>query len=910
MNRPVAFGLRIYRMLAAAFPYEFQCAYCDELLLTTEDAIEDIWRRHGMFGLARLLLDIAIRVPLEHLAELRQDVRYGFRALRASPGFTAVALISLTLGIGVASSAFSEMNGFILRDVPAVSSPDELVTLHTTVPYPSYQLYRQRTDLFSASFAYLAPVPFGVAFGGHTERVWGHIVTPSYFGTLGVRPFMGRFFPGDERSGGTSVVVSYRFWQIEMGGGPAAIGGRLRINGQTCTVIGVGPKEFLGASPMVYQADLWLPVTADPRVAPELRERILESHAPAQFHMVARLRPGVPVERAEAALDTIARQIDRSYGEDDPLRKGRRVKLLSGGKMLPTSKEQMPFFTGFFSLLGGMVLLIACSNVANMTLARAADRRKEIAVRLAIGAGRARLVRQLMTESMMVALAAGGLGFLMAVALMHLASQERMPFPMPITPQLEPDGRCLLFTFVLTVFTGLAFGLAPALRATRTDLTPSLKEGAVPFSRYRRWNSRNVLVLAQITASLMLLLITGFLVIGHARMSGLDVGFDARNLYLMALDPVRDGFSGDQAADRFDRIVKRLERVPGFTAVTLTSHSPMEAIGYPAVSLAPVESGPGGARPLYSARRFIVGSSYFETVGIRLLSGREFQKQDETRELRPVVLSETLAHAMFGADVPLGRRIEMSGEQTPSFAIGFGGKPAAGRKGIPDAQTFEVVGVAANVRDGLDPVQKQPWPAIYMSFRPGDFAQPRLHGLTLMVRTRPGVDAFGTMRREIADVDGSLTPFQARTMTEQVEGLMFAVRVAATTYGAIGLFGLILTAVGLAGVTAYSVARRRREIGIRMALGARRADVLKLVMLEGAVLVGIGTLLGIAGARAGMRALSGFMAEVARVAGSSTSDPMLLVGAPMLLAAMALAACYLPARKSTRIDPAVTLRQE
>lgn len=907
--RPVDIGLRLYRRLASAFPYEFQNAYGEELLQTAEDAIEGIWQRHGIWGLARLLLDIAIRVPAEYVAEFRQDVRYGLRALAASPGFTAVALISLTLGIGVASSAFSEMNGFVLRDVPAVWRPGELAMLEAPVPYPSYRRYRQRSDLFAASFAYMAPVPFGVSTGGHTQRVWGHLVTPSYFATLGVQPLLGRFFGGQEQPGqAPTVVVSYRFWQNQLGADPTVIGKTLRINGRPCTVIGVGPRDFLGASPMIYIADLWLPVWADARVAPELADRVLERRELAQFHVEGRLKPGVPIARAEAELDTAARQIEQSYGEEDKNRKGRRVRLLPAGKLMPMKKEDLPFITGFFSLLGGMILLIACSNVANMTLARAANRRKEIAVRLALGAGRARLVRQLLTESMLVAAVAGALGFAMATWLMHQASRMTMPNIMPVVLRLEPDGRCLLFTFALTLLTGLAFGLVPALRATKTDLTPALKEGgAVRFSRYRRLNSRNLLVLAQISASLTLLLITGFLVIGHERMAGLQVGFKTEDLYLVSLDPVRDGYSGPQAATLFDRILDRTERLPFVTAATLTNHSPMEVIGYPEAPLSTAEPGTGGSHRVHTARRFFVGRNYFETVGIPILTGRGFRKEDETKEPRPVILSEALAELLWRGENPLGRHIEMGVDAVPQFYVGasFGGRPT-----VPtDARQFEVVGVARNIRDGLDSLQL-PHPAIYLPLRAADYAHPQLRGLTLMARTRPGVDAITAIRREIEAVDANLTPFNARTMAEQIDGIMFSVRMAATTYGFIGIFGLILASVGLAGVTAYSVARRGREIGIRLALGARRADVLGLVMREGAVLVSVGTVFGLVGAWAGMRALSGFLAEVARIAGSSTSDPLLLAGAPLLLAALAMAACYVPARKSMRIDPAVTLRQE
>src|SRR2546429_4472431 len=318
-NRTVSISLRLYRALANAFPYEFENVYADELVQVTEDAIEPIWRRHGALGLIRLLADLGIRVPAEHLAELHQDIRYGLRMLAASPGFTAVALISLSLGICVATSAFSELNGLALRDVPAVPKPDELVMLQAPTSYPMYKRYRERSDLFASTLAYIAPVPFGVWLDGRTERIWGHLVTPSYFSTLGVRPLMGRPFTGQQEQPGQAptLVVSYRFWQAHMGSDPSAIGKTLRINGSPATVIGVGPKEFQGASPMVYGADLWIPIWVEPRVAPELGDNVLERRELMRFQVVGRLQPGVTTERAEAELDAVSRRMERDYGEED-----------------------------------------------------------------------------------------------------------------------------------------------------------------------------------------------------------------------------------------------------------------------------------------------------------------------------------------------------------------------------------------------------------------------------------------------------------------------------------------------------------------------------------------------------------------------------------------------------------------
>ncbi len=903
----IGISLRLYRALAAAFPYEFRNAYEEELTQVTEDAIEEIRRRHGVFGLVRLMADIAVRVPAEHLAEISLDIRYGLRMLASSPGFTAVALISLSLGICVATSAYSELNGLVLRDIPGVSNPGELVALQAPASYPSYRRYRDRGDLFASTLAFAAPTPFGVSIGGRTERTWGHLVTPSYFSTLGVQPALGRFFDAEQERPGQSpiLVVSYRFWQDRLGSDPSVIGQTLRVNGHVCTIVGVGPRDFVGASPMVFAADLWMPVSTDPRVAPELADNALERRDVAKFHVAGRLQAGVTAARAEAELDAVARQMEQEDGDPDWNRKGRRVSLLPGGKVIPVRKQDLPFLTGFFTLLGGMILLIASSNVANMMMARASDRRKEIAVRLALGAGRGRLIRQLLTESMLVAMGAGVVGFLLSVWVMHLGSQLKLPYPMPLTMNLEPDGRVLLFTIGLTLFTGLAFGLVPALQATRADLTPALKEGgAVRFRRYRRLSLRNILMVSQVGGSLMLLLITGFLVLGHQRMVGGEVEFDARNLSMISLDPMRDGYSGERTAAFFPKLLDRVKGLPSISGASLSDSVPMAMIGKPSVTFS-------ADHVIHSAHRFAVSKEYFDTIGIPILLGRGFRKEDEADRAMAVIVSEKLVRDCWQGQSALGRRIEIGVESQPDFQLA-GAKPSSdsGSRMSGRTQVYEVVGVAKNVRDGLVLVAADGPAVIYLPLRPADYSRSTLQGMTLAVRAAPGADAVSAVRREIAAMDSNLTPFNVRGMPEQIGQMMFPVRAALWTYGLIGVFGLILASVGLAGVTAYSVAQRTREIGIRMALGARSNDVLSLVMKEGAALVVAGMVIGFVGGRAGTRLLGAFMSQVAKTAGMSESDPVLVVGAPLLLAGLAMVACYVPARRSTRVDPIVALRQE
>jgi predicted permease len=908
-NRAVDAGIGISRKLVSAFPREFQDAYGDALLETTEDVMEPTWRRDGFRGVSRLLLDLAVRIPAEYLAEFRQDLRYGIRTLAASPGFTAVAIVSLTLGIGVATCAYSETNG-LLRDLPGVSNPEELVSIQLPISFPTYEQFREKHDVFSSAFAYVAPVPFAVSFGGEAERRWGHLATASYFSTLGVRPRLGRFFSGGDEAGGREpvVVVSSRFWEERMGSDRFVIGKAIRINGHSATIIGVGPKDFLGASPALFAADLWMPVTTDPRLATELGNDALRRRDATMFQMAGRLRPGIKEAAAEAELNAAAQQLAESYGDEDRKEKRRRVQLLSGGKIIPLRKQDIPFFKEFLLVLGGLLLLIACANIANLMLARAGDRRKEVAVRLALGASRARLIRQLLTESVLLAACAVPGAFLLSVYVMRMFSRLSMPLPIPITLDMTPDWRALLFTFAVTAMTGVAFGLAPALQATRSDLVSDLKEtGALRFSKHRALNLRNLLVIGQMAASLMLLLLTGYMGLGIQSTLGVQEGFEPKDLYLISLDPVRDGYLPARAEQFFEQLRERLSRSPAVAAACLTDTVPASLDGNNGVRFStPGESSDSAQAAAQWSRKHVVGRGYFETAGIRIMSGRGFDRRDEKDDSTAIVVSQEAVRRFWNGEDPVGRKIDLS---DGPMRGGFGIMPGTidFRQGAVGKarRTFEVVGVAHDVSEDL--VASKKHPAIYFPLRPADYSQPSLRGVTLMVRGRPGVDAIGAVRREIAALDSELTTFNASSMPEHIAQYMSSLSAASWTYGFLGVFGLILASVGLAGVTAHSVVKRGHEMGIRMALGAQKRDVLMLVMKEGTVLVIAGTLIGLALALAGIRALSGIFFTVASVQGY---DPVLLAGGPVLLACLALAACYVPARRSARIDPAVTLRTE
>src|ERR1700733_12790640 len=897
----------LYRTAARAFPDEFQNQYGEELEQVTDTAIEPIWRRQGALGLARLLLDIAIRVPAEHFAEFRQDVRYGLRTLAASPGFTAVALLSLSLGICIATCAFSEMNALTLRTLPGVENPGKLVALQSPTSYPNYRRYREQGDLFSSTMSYAAPVPFAVSLGNKTERIWGHLVSASYFSTLETRPTLGRFFDASQEVRGQSpvIVVSYRFWHDQLGADPLVVGKTLRINDRHATVIGVAGHDFLGASPFLFAADLWMPTQAAAGVAPELSGNALERRDLAVFFVVGRLKPGISIPRAEAELDAVDQQFERDRVGVDSTEKHRRGLLVEGGKLFPLRKQDVPFFTSFLSVLAGLIMLIACANVANMMLARAAGRRREIAVRLALGASRARLIRQLLTESLLLAMAAGVTGFLASLWLMTSSSKVRMPFPMPVSFDFRPDGHVLLLTLALSLCTGLLFGLAPALQATGTDLAPALKEGRDVFLRsHRRFMFRNVLIIGQVAASLTLLVLVGLLSLGIQTTLGIQAGFNPKNLFSIALDPVRDGYSGAQAASFFDKLLTRVKALPSVTAATLTETVPVSMPGTGVTVSTPA----GGQRVTIRAVQHVVGKDYFDTTGIRVVVGRGFRRQDEAENSTTVIVSETLARELWEGNEAVGRPIEIRNGEIVAPKIFPGSFDYRQAVAGDSVHSVEVVGVAADVAEGL--IVGKPRPAIYFPLRTSGYSHPSLQGITLMVRAMPGANALEAVRREIAALDNRVTPFNARSMADQIDQFMSLLRMAAWVYGLVGVFGLVLASVGLAGVTAYSVAQRAHEIGIRIALGAKNRDVLSLVMKDGLLLVMAGTIIGMGGAWAGARLLSAMNSSVGTVTSTSTSNPIVLIGAPLLLAALAGIACYLPARRSMSFDPAVVLRQE
>jgi predicted permease len=887
MNPRLNICLTLYRRLASAYPHEFRMLYGEDLERLGEDAAPEAWRRYGLPGLVRLLADIALRLPAEYLAEVRQDVVYALRVLAKAFGFTAVAVLSLGVGIGMCCAVLSECRA-IVGPAPGLRDPATLATfIWTKVSYPYFERYRDARQTVAAATAVLGPVPFAVAFTGdksaRAERVFGHLVSPEYFTTLGVTPAAGRVFgPETEKPGMPPVVVvSDRFWRTRLGADPHAVGRTLRLNGSMAAIVGIGPKDFLGIWPQ-SPADLFVPVTCGVSLAPELSGDPLHRSDREVFRVVFRLAHGVTLAAAEAVLDAMTRNLDQETGARharDP--KGRVVRLMPAGTVGYATPEQHAFIDTFNVVLWALVLSLVCADLASLLLARGSQRRREIAIRLSVGASRVRLVRQLLTESVLLSFAGGLAGIVLAYEITHVLSSLPLPSQMPLEFNCHLDFQVLAITLAIALAAGIGFGLAPALSSTRTDIGVTVKEGAqAPLRGYRRLGLRNLFVVGQMAASLMLLLVTWFVALAFLTSARMDTGVEVANLNLVSLDPVRDGYSAERAAALFRNLPDELARVNGVRAVALTgsalpSHSDSTHVSAPA----------GDAKVgqvLYSAYRERVGANYFATLGIPLVGGREFDRRDREQDA-PAILSQTAARELFGAQDPIGRRIREK------------------------ELTYTVVGLVRDMRAGF--LISKPVATVFLPLTAEWLGKNTAQRVTVLVRGTAGRDTMAAVRDRLASLHPGLTVFDVHTIEEDLDRINSFAQWGSAMYVILGFFALLLACVGLGGVTAYAVVRRRKEIGIRMALGARARQVQGLVLREGTALVALGSVLGVSGAFALVRVFSAYSDLLARSFGRVGNNPLLL-GAPLALDGMAMLACYLPARRATKIDPVSALREE
>ncbi len=810
---------------------------------------------------------------------LLQDLRYAVRGLLRSPGVTLVSALTIALGIGATTVIFSLVNAVLLRPLP-VAEPETLVTLAEVRSGPSYSMMGQEAVTPDRYLTYReagASVLSGVGaqrYGDMSLRtgegarvVSGVQASDNYFSVLGVRPALGRFFSPAEDAGGASpvAVLGHTLWQREFNADPAVLGRTISLDSRVFTVIGVAPPGFSGTFVGVGP-EVWVPYVAYQRTAPNAGAA--GNRPPPMLLMFGRLKPGVSREAAQTALESMARRI--------PL-EGRELALTSF-RLDPLSgvaAEMRGPVAGFLAMLlatAGLVLMIACTNVAGMLIARAASRRRETAIRLAMGAGRWRLVRQLVTESVVLFLLGGVAGLVLAAWLTKLISALESGLPMPVALNVGLDGRVLGFAMLITLATGVIFGLVPAFQASHPDLVPALKSGEGRGGTGRT-RLRSGLVVAQLAMSLLLLVTAGLFVRTLRSALDVDTGFDANGVAvaLVGLEP--HGYDAARAREFYRLLLDRLKAAPEVESAALTEFAPMSGNMVSLDAVPPGRPG-GGEGGSVNVNYAVVDPGYFGTLRVPIVAGRGFTDADREGAAPVVVVNQTLAASFWPGESPIGKPVRMNGED------------------------HEVVGIARDSKNLSYRDDKVPF-----AYLP--YAQEGGVAMTVLVRARgePG-GALAAIRREVRALDPNIALERPSLLPALLDFSLFPQRMAATMIGIFGLLGLLLASVGLYGILAYHVAQRSREIGVRIALGARAADVLRMVVRQGLSLVALGMAIGLVAAFALTRLLSGLLFGV------SAADPVTYVGVVLLLGGIALLATYVPARRATRVDPMEALRTD
>ncbi len=815
------------------------------------------------------------------------DLRYALRTLRANPGFAAVAVLSLALGIGANAAIYSLYSSIFLKRLP-VSAPDELVEIYTrdadedaemgmeysVSAYPDFaDLRAQSGAVFTDVILYNVAVLVLENETG-SEYLFGEEVTPNYFEALGVEAQVGRTFIEAEDGNPDSapvVVIGHTFWQNRFGGDPGVIGRPLRLNGHDFTIIGVAPKKFRGMYPLT--ADYWHPITLDKLIHPG--SNTLDSRGSRSLWMKGRLREGVTVEQAQAAVEVIGARLASEYVDTNE----DRSFILVPTRQVSLHPQLDRLIKGFTWLLMGMiglVLLIACVNLAGMLLARATARRREIGVRLALGAPRSRLIRQLVTESTVLALIGGAVGLLFAAWLIHLLVALQPPIPIPINLDLGIDARVLLFTFALSLVTGVVFGLLPAFKTTGHQLMDAIRNAHAGGGRLRRFGLRNGLVVVQVTVSALLLVCTGLFLRSLGRASSVETGFTLRQGVIALIETYDMGYTVEQGRAFMTDLTARMSTLPGVESVALTDRLPLGAMIqtreiYPETELTGVD--PEGIDTDYA----VVGPEYFRTLGVPILAGRGFEASD-TEQSQPVVMvNRTFAERYWPGDDAVGRQL---------------------RDGGATDDIFTIVGVTADGK--YRALGEDPRPYVYFPY-----AQ-RFSGMMYAVARTAGEarDLVPTVRAFIRELDPHLPIFDLMTVPEHLQLMLFLPRALAGLLAGLGLLSLILGTTGLYGIIAYDVSRRTREVGIRMSVGARRSQVLWLILRDGLKLVITGTVLGLIVAVP----FTGLLRSL--LFGITPLDPVTYAGVAILFLLVAVAATLTPARRASAVDPVNALRVE
>jgi putative ABC transport system permease protein len=801
--------------------------------------------------------------------------------LLRNSGVTIIAIITLALGIGANTAIFSVVNAVLLRPLP-YRDADRLVALSEDSPqvpgmsisYPNLLDWQEQNQVFESIAAYVRG-SFNLTGANEPERLQGRSVSPSFFSTLGVKPALGRdFAPKEDEPGALPVVIlDYGLWQRRFGADPRIIGQTLSLNNESFTVIGVAPAGFRFGRPM----DLYVPLILPPEV------RSSRGDHPGMY-AIARLKPNVTIERARADMNTIAARLRQQYKENA----GNSVAVTT--LLEDTVGDVRP---ALLILLGavGFVLLIACANVANLLLARAATRAKEIAIRRALGAGRWRIIRQLLTESVLLALLGGALGLFLAIWGVDLLVALSPADSIPRAQEIGLDGRVLGFTLAVSLLTGVLFGLIPALQASKTDLTESLKEGGRSSTEgLRRNRVRSLLVISEIALSLVLLIGAGLMLRSFWRVQEVDPGFNPHNVLTMRISlPAAKYAQAEQVMNFYQTTIERVKGLPGVQAVGVSGGIPLSGAPDTSFFVEGRPYPPAGRYP--EAFYYTVSPEYFRAMGIRLLKGRYFTEQDAKDSPKVTIIDENLARGLFAGQDPIGKHLV----------------PPEGGADPPS----EIVGVVQHVKHmGLDSdAQSKIQYQFYVPYVqiPEKYLALATRDMYLVARTANASDPLSLaapVQKEIHEVDKNQPVFNVKTMEQLINESIAPRRFSMFLLSLFALVALVLAAVGIYGVMSYSVSQRTHEIGIRVALGAGKSDVLKLVIKQGLTLALIGVVSGLIGALVVTRVMASMLYGV------TATDPLVFAGVALLLALVALLACYIPAHRAMRVDPMIALRYE
>lgn len=805
------------------------------------------------------------------------DIRYGVRSLLKRPGFTAVAAVTLALGIGATTTIFSVVNGILLRPLPGISRPDRLIDVHATAPggssfhsfsHSEFLYYREQTNLLDGLIAYTG-TPFNMNTGAQPERVYGMVVSGNYFDVLGTRPSQGRFFLAEEdQTPGTHpvVVLSYGLWQQRFGSNPTILGKNITLNGRSFSVIGVAPEGFRGTRAGMMP-DIWVPLMM--RNGAEREER-----GSRGLEMIGRLKEGVTIAQVQGAMSSLANQLAETYPETN---RGLGIDLRAASPVPGQVRGAVIGFMAILMLIVGLVLLIACTNVGAMTLARANARRKELAIRLAVGAGQWRIVRQLLIESVLLFLIGGGAGILLAVWAIRFLLAYKMPSDVPVSLDLGIDFRVLLFTLLVSLATGFVFGLLPALQASQTDVLTALKNDSPAGTQRSR--TRSAFVIAQVAISLVLLITASLFLRSLRNASTIDLGFHPEGVETVTFDLDTQGYKEAQGREFYRDIQQRVAALPGVQSVSLARMVPLNGSNMK-VSVNVAGSGaPEEQRATVGLN--VVDSGYFETMDLPILRGRGFSDADKPGSPAVAVINETMARRFYpGDDISAALGKSFSGLE----------RQEGGR--------VEIIGVVKDAK--YDTLGEDPQAFVYQPYQQSYSGEMTMH---IRTTTNPA-GVLASVRREVASLDKDLPLLNVMPLTEQIGVSLLPLRLAATIGGTLGLVGVLLAAIGIFGIVNYSVSQRTREIGIRMALGARTWDVLRMVMRQGLWLAVVGVVIGLAISFALTRALGSLLYGV------GATDPIVFIGTSLLLVAVAFIASYQPARRATKVDPLVALRYE